>query len=58
MKLEDGIGEKVIQLIHIVATCLGCFILALSMGWQLSLVCLFSLLATFVIVGIVTTVRN
>jgi ABC-type multidrug transport system fused ATPase/permease subunit len=56
MKLEDGIGEKLIQFIHVIATCLGCFVLAFTMGWQLSMVCLFSLLATFVIFGIVTMV--
>jgi ABC-type multidrug transport system fused ATPase/permease subunit len=56
MKLEEGIGEKVIQFVHVLATCLSCFILAFTMGWQLALVCLCSVLATFVIFGIVTIV--
>jgi hypothetical protein len=56
MKLEDGIGEKVVQFTHIVATCFGCLILAVTVGWHLAPVCLASLLATMVTVVIVTVV--
>jgi ABC-type multidrug transport system fused ATPase/permease subunit len=55
-KLEDGIGEKVVQFMHFMATFLGSLVMALTKGWLLSLVCLSSLPATMVSVGIVSVV--
>ncbi|XP_033609713.1 ATP-dependent translocase ABCB1 isoform X3 [Cryptotermes secundus] len=58
MKLEDGIGEKVIQFTHIMATCLGCFVLALTVGWHLAPVSLSSLLITMAVVIAVTVILS
>jgi ABC-type multidrug transport system fused ATPase/permease subunit len=55
-KLEDGIGEKVVQFMHFMATFLGSLILAFTKGWLLSLVCLASLPVSLVCVGIVGVV--
>jgi ATP-binding cassette subfamily B (MDR/TAP) protein 1 len=56
-KLEDGIGEKVVQFMHFMASFLGCLILALTKGWLLALVCLSSLPVTLISVAIVGVVQ-
>jgi ATP-binding cassette subfamily B (MDR/TAP) protein 1 len=56
-KLEDGIGEKVVQFMHFMAAFLGALILALTQGWLLALVCLSSLPVTLISVGIVSVVQ-
>jgi len=56
-KLEDGIGDKVVQCIHFMASFVGCIILAFVKGWLLALVCLSSLPITLIAVGIVSVVQ-
>jgi hypothetical protein len=56
-KLEDGIGEKVVQYMHFMAAFLGCLILSFTKGWLLALVCLSSLPLTLVAVGTVSVVQ-
>ncbi|PNF40555.1 hypothetical protein B7P43_G07604, partial [Cryptotermes secundus] len=57
-KLEDGIGEKVVQFMHFMATFLGSLIMAFTKGWLLSLVCLASLPVSLVSVGIVGVISS
>jgi ABC-type multidrug transport system fused ATPase/permease subunit len=55
-KLEDGIGEKLVQFMHFMAAFLGSLIMAFTKGWLLSLVCLSSFPVTMISVGIVGVV--
>lgn len=57
-KLEDGIGEKVVQYMHFMAAFLGCLILSFTKGWLLALVCLSSLPLTLVAVGTVSVLSS
>jgi ATP-binding cassette subfamily B (MDR/TAP) protein 1 len=56
-KLEDGIGDKVVQFIHFMGSFVGSLILALTKGWLLALVCLSALPVTLIAVGIVSVVQ-
>jgi ATP-binding cassette subfamily B (MDR/TAP) protein 1 len=56
-KLEDGIGDKVVQFMHFMASFVGCLVLAFTKGWLLALVCLSSLPVTLVAVGTVSVVQ-
>ena len=55
-KLEDGIGEKVIQYIHFLLASVGSLALAFTKGWLLALVCLSSLPVTMISIGLVAIV--
>ncbi|XP_069683614.1 ATP-dependent translocase ABCB1 [Periplaneta americana] len=57
-KLEDGIGEKVIQFLHFQFSAVGSLILAFIKGWLLALVCLSSFPVTMISVGLVGMVST
>lgn len=56
-KLEDGIGDKVVQVVHFMGSFVGCIILAFVKGWLLALVCLASFPITLIAIGIVSVVQ-
>lgn len=58
IKLEDGIGEKVSMFTHHQVAFVGSIILAFVKGWLLALICLTSLPATMIAMGIVSRVSQ
>lgn len=52
-KFEDGIGEKVPMFINFQVVFLASLIIALVKGWELALICLTSLPASLIVLGII-----
>ncbi|XP_047112212.1 ATP-dependent translocase ABCB1-like [Schistocerca piceifrons] len=52
-KMEDGVGEKVPMFVQMVVSFLGNVGLALFRGWELALICLISLPAGTIAIGVV-----
>lgn len=58
VKLEDGLGEKVVMYVHYLSAFFSSLILALVLGWQLALVCLCSLPVTLIAVSFVAMITG
>lgn len=56
--MEDGIAEKDVMFVHFIVAFIGSLTLAFYKGWELSLVCLSSLPATFIALGLVAIVST
>ncbi|KAK6631142.1 hypothetical protein RUM43_014238 [Polyplax serrata] len=57
-KLEDGISEKTLQVVHSMSAFLGCIGLALFKGWELALISLSSLPVISITIGAIAVLST
>ena len=52
-KLEEGISEKCLHVVHSLSAFVGCIVLALLKGWELALISLSSLPVISITIGVI-----